>query len=259
MNLVEKEISKDIKSVILCSICTALIPVLFLSIYPIVGKEVSGLLNITLINTPDSFEINRTINYISTTNYLGYIFNYVYIIGAVYGGILGATSDIKNYKLKRKEYKDFIKIKIIANLEKYIAYSLIIGMVTFIAISIITPINSKLELILLEEVYLIFGLIIIGLLFMSIGFIICSLIKKNLNAVLVVLCMLAYTYVLGVASRLTYKLEILKLFSPFENMNAMDIVNYGFNKFIIIGMIFVSISCMLITVIIFSIKLKEVN
>ena len=222
-------------------------------------KEVSGLLNITLINTPDSFEINRTINYISITNYLGYIFNYVYIIGAVYGGILGATSDIKNYKLKRKEYKDFIKIKIIANLEKYIAYSLIIGMVTFIAISIITPINSKLELILLEEVYLIFGLIIIGLLFMSIGFIICSLIKKNLNAVLVVLCMLAYTYVLGVASRLTYKLEILKLFSPFENMNAMDIVNYGFNKFIIIGMIFVSISCMLITVIIFSIKLKEVN
>ena len=71
MNLVEKEISKDIKSVILCSICTSLIPVLFLSIYPIIGKEVSGLLNMTLINTPDSFNINSTINYISITNYLG--------------------------------------------------------------------------------------------------------------------------------------------------------------------------------------------
>lgn len=259
MNLVEKEISKDIKSVILCSIYTALIPVLFLSIYPIIGKEVSGLLNITLINTQDSFEINKTINYISITNYLGYIFNYVYIIGGVYGGILGATSNIRNYKLKRKEYKKFIKVKIIANLEKYIAYSLIIGMVTFIAISIITPVNSKLELILLEEVYLIFGLIIIGVLFMSIGFIICSLSKKNLNAVLVVLCVLAYTYVLGAASRLTYKLEILKIFSPFESMNAIDIVNYGFNKFVVIGMIFISISCMLITVIVFSIKLKEVN
>ena len=259
MNLVEKEISKDIKSVILCSICTALISVLFLSIYPIIGKEVSGLLNMTLINTPDSFNINSTINYISIANYLGYIFNYVYIIGGIYGGILGATSNLKNYKLKRKEYKGFIKVKIIAILEKYIAYSLIIGMVTFIAIVIITPMNSKLELILLEEVYLIFGLIIIGILFMSIGFIICLLIKKELNSVLVVLCVLAYTYVLGVASRLTYKLEILKIFSPFENMNAMDIVNYGFNKFIVIGMIFISISCMLITVIIFSIRLKEVN
>lgn len=259
MNLVEKEISKNIKSVIACSICTALIPLLFLAVYPIIGKEVRGLLNITLINTLDSFNINKTINYISITNYLGYIFNYVYIIGGVYGGILGATSNIKNYKLKRNEYKKFIKVKIIANLEKYIAYSLIIGMITFIAIVIITPINSKLELVILEEVYLIFGLIVIGVLFMSIGFVICTLIKKDLNSILVVLCVLTYTYILGVVSRLSYKLEILKIFSPFENMNAMDIVNYGFNKFIVIGMIFVSISCMLITVIIFSIRLKEVN
>lgn len=259
MNLVEKEISKNIKSVIVCSICTALIPLLFLAVYPIIGKEVRGLLNITLINTLDSFNINKTINYISITNYLGYIFNYVYIIGGVYGGILGATSNIKNYKLKRNEYKKFIKVKIIANLEKYIAYSLIIGMITFIAIVIITPINSKLELVVLEEVYLIFGLIVIGVLFMSIGFVICTLIKKDLNSILVVLCVLTYTYILGVVSRLSYKLEILKVFSPFENMNAVNIVNYGFNKFVVLGMIFISISCMLITVIIFSIRLKEVN
>ncbi|MEG1003135.1 MAG: hypothetical protein RSD13_01710 [Clostridium sp.] len=262
MNSIEEEVSKDIKSVLIWSGCSSLIVIMFLAIYYVIGKDLKGVVSIPRISSQGAnnfLNINKAINYVSLTTYLGYIFNYLYIIGAVYGGILGATSNIRGEYLKTSEYKSFIKVKVIANLEKYIAYCIIIGMITFMTLILVTDINSALEYVLLKELYLIIGLIVIGILFMSVGFIICSITKDDVVSISITIGIGIYTYILGMASRLSPKVRILKAFSPFESMKSMDIINYGFNMFSLLGIIFIILCCIAITILIFMYKSKESN
>ncbi|MGL4572128.1 MAG: hypothetical protein ACRCVJ_13805 [Clostridium sp.] len=262
MNSIEEEVSKDIKSVLIWSICSSLVVVLFLAIYYFIGKDIKGIVNIPKISSQGGnnfLKLNKAINYVTLTTYLGYVFNYLYIIGAVYGAILGATSNIRTEGVIKSEYKSFIIVKLLASLEKYIAYCLIIGMTTFMALIVVTDINSALEYVLLQELYLIIGLIIIGILFMSIGFIICIITKDNVVSISITIGIVIYTYILGAASKLSPKVIILKAFSPFENMKSIDIVNYGFNSFSLLGIIFIILCCIAISILIYIYKLKESN
>ncbi|MBM7835448.1 hypothetical protein [Clostridium sardiniense] len=254
MKAIREEINKDIKFVVMFSIFTSIIIILFLSIYPLIEINIKKIIDSDILNINKFSEMRPLVNYTSIVNYMAYMFDYIYIIAGIYGGTLGACAFLDK-KEDNTSTNDYLFSKILGNIEKFLAYTLMIGMATFIMIVLVTPIDGKIEYVLLEEVNLLIGVFIIGIFFMSIGFIISLVSNNKVISIIISFVVVVYTYILGVVSRFSYKLEILKIFSPFENIKPIDIINYGYYGLVIFSIIVTSICFILLTILAY----KEMN
>ncbi|MBY0754692.1 hypothetical protein K5V21_04395 [Clostridium sardiniense] len=247
MKAIREEINKDIKFVVMFSIFTSIIIILFLSVYPLIEINIKKNIDSNILNINKFSEMRPVVNYDSIVNYIAYMFDYIYIIAGIYGGALGACTFLDK-KESNMSTNDYLVSKILGNIEKFLAYTLLIGMVTFVMIVLVTPMDGKIEYVLLEEVNLLIGLFIIGIFFMSIGFIISVVSKNKVMSIVISFVVVVYTYILGVVSRFSYKLEILKIFSPFENIKPIDIINYGYYGLVVFSIIITSICFILLTI-----------
>ena len=100
MNVFKIEVKRGFKSLLIWSIVCILLIVLFMSMFP--SMKDSGMQE--LVNTKmdalpeailDAFNLKDAPDFSKLNEYFAYVFQYIVMAGAIYGGILGAKSLIE--------------------------------------------------------------------------------------------------------------------------------------------------------------------
>lgn len=267
MNIIKVEIKRNFKSLLMWSIVSSLIVILFMSIYPSMkNSAMMDIVNTKMDTLPKSmleiFNINEMANFADIGEYFAYSFQYILMVSAIYGGILGANSLISEESDGTIEFlyskpvsrSKIASMKIISNIISFFIFSMIISISSVICILLFIPDGvDKLETLIDVKLVLI-AFFLLGVFFMSVGFLISTVIKSAKSATPIALGLFFGTYFVGILSKLNDNVEFLKYVSPYDNLIPAQIMKNGFNEGYLLAMIGIIAVCIGMTLVVYKRK-----
>lgn len=195
MNLFGTEFKSNFGKMIAWVIVLSILTGLLLAFFPLMLEE----------NTKsifDSFQQNmgptlravlgleEDIDYADMTQYIAFIYQYIFVLVMMFAMQLGASSLSKEQATGNIEYiysnpisrSEIINEKLFANIIMYLVFLLLLGGITFGVSVIFQPTDIRKQEILLALGKIFLGLLCSGLVFMSIGYFFSSVMKTNAGA-----------------------------------------------------------------------------
>ena len=257
MNIFKFEFKRLLRSGITWSVVCGGLILLFMALFPsmkdmgmqeLVGTKMDALPSDIL----KAFNIDKSMDFSNIYYFLGYCIQYIAMASAIYAGILGVNSLIREESQGTIEFlysKPITRTKIVTNkllssVTIYYLYLVIVGIVTMGICIVVKP--SDIDVMdLIYKIKLVFiGIALLGLVFLSLGMLISTLIKNDRGAISISIGIFFVSYFMGIISKLKDSFEFMKYLSPFDYFVPNQIINDGFEtKFVVIsiGIIVVSI------------------
>lgn len=267
MNIIKVELKRSIKSLLIWSIVTSLILILFMALYPSIRDSgMIDIMNAEIDSLPEAmlemFNMKDAPNFSNITEYFAYSFQYILMVSGIYGGILGVNSLISEESDGTIEFlyskpvsrEKIAQMKIISNLLIFMMFSMIISVISIILMTVLSPEGTDLVQILVDTKNICIGFTIVGLVFLGIGFLISTIIKSSKSSISLSLGVFFATYFIGIISKIKDNLEWLKVVSPYENFIPSKIVKDGLNIHYIIASICIIILCIVCSTVIYKKK-----
>lgn len=231
MNLYLREFKRNSKSLIIWSIILMGLVILLMSIYPSMAKnsdKISQLLDAYPKELLSAFDMDKldfsdVFGYYSMEGYL-----FVTLFGSIYtillaSGILSKEQGDKTIEFllsKPITRKEIVTSKLLTFLTNIVILNLLL---TLSLLFSVTVFNSK-EYSMKILIYLSLAPLLLHLTFGTIGFFISLFMKKSRQILSVSLGLVLTMYFLSIIAKISDKLEFLKHFTPFEYINAGDII-----------------------------------
>lgn len=264
MNVFKVEVKRGFKSLIIWSVVCILLIVLFMSMFP--SMKDSGMQE--LVNTKmdalpeailDAFNLKDAPDFSKLNEYFAYVFQYIAMAGAIYGGILGAKSLIEEESEGTIEFlyakpisrTKIVTSKILSSIALFYIFIILIAIGSIIIALVVKPADLEVINVIMDMKKLYLGLFFVGMVFMSIGFSISVLIPHLRLATPISIGTFFITYLLGIFSQMIDSLEFLKYFSPFNYAVPSEIIKNGFDTTNILLGLIISIICITLTYIIY--------
>lgn len=240
MNIIKFEIKKNMKSILIWSIIVSVVLVLFMSVFPSMkGSDMQDLVNAKMDSLPpimlEMFNISQIPNFSDIVEYFAYSFQFILMVIAIYGAILGAgglsleesEGTIEFLYSKPITRVELLFKKVISSVISFLIFLFITGVVSIATIVIFSSDKNNIldSIMKVKEMYL--GAAIVGLVFMALGLVSSVLMKKSKSSVQVGLGIFFGTYILGIVSKLKDSLNFLSNLSPYEKFIPSEIVRSG--------------------------------
>jgi ABC-2 type transport system permease protein len=252
MNVFKMELKRGLKPLAIWSVVCVLLIILFMSMFP--SMKDSGMQEI--VNTKmdalpkavlEAFNLKDIPDFTKLNQYFAYVFQYIVIAGAIYGGILGAKSLIKEESEGTIEFLyaqpisrcKIVTMKIISSLVIFYIFVVIMAVATIGISLIVKPSDLKIIDLVMDMKLLFSGLFLIGLVFMSIGFLISVIINNARLAMPMSTGIFFITYLLGTFSGMIEALEFLKYLSPFHYAVPSELIKNGFEGVNVVISVFI--------------------
>lgn len=242
MNIFKMEVKKGLKSLGIWSVVCISLIILFMSMFP--SMKDSGMQE--LVNTKmdamppallEAFNLKDVPDFSKLNEYFSYVFQYIVIAGAIYAGILGSKSLIKEESEGTIEFlyaqpvsrEKIVTTKILSSLALFYLFVIIMAIASILMSLVVKPSDLKFFDMLLDIKTLFSGFFLVGLVFMCLGFLTSVLVHHLRLATTVSIGTFFVTYLLGIFSSMIDKLEFLKYFSPFNYAVPSEIIRNGFD------------------------------
>lgn len=249
MNMYVHEMKTYRKSIIIWSVC--LVIYFLLSVNKLTTLESTGQdVNKLMEGMPRAIKaiMGGDLDISTSAGYYGVCLVYVFLMGAIHAGLLGATIIAKEEQEKTVEFlmvKPVTRAKVLIwKLAATVTNILIFNLVSFgVGIWFFQKFESKTfdtnDLILLH-----IGLLLTQLIFMAIGTSIAAINEKSRSAGSISIGILLSTYFLSILVALSEKIDFLKYVTPFKYFEVAPIIhgeNWGIEYYII--SFFIIIGC----------------
>ena len=255
MNIYKFEFKRMLKSCIMWSLVCGGLTVLFMALFPSMKDmgmqalvdEKMGALPTEMLK---AFNI-ESMDFSDVYNYLGYCIQYIAMASAVYGGILGVNSLIKEENQGTIEFlysmpitrTKIVSSKLLSIVSVYFIYIVIVGTMTMIVTAFVKP--DDVEVIdLIMNIKLIFmGITLLGMIFLALGIFISTLVKNDKGSISISIVIFFVSYFMGIISKLKDNFEWMRYLSPFDYYLPNNIIKDGFEaKFVMIGVCIIVVS-----------------
>lgn len=240
MNVIKFELKKNIKSIMMWSLITGAVLVLFMSMFPTMeNSDMMDVVTSKMDALPpamlEMFNISSMIDFSNLIDYFGYAFQFILMVVCIYGAILG-TSALSNEEnegtieflySKPITRNSIVLKKILVSVISLAIFMIILGVISLGFIFAFTNDKSNImdTIFTMKEVFV--GSFLVGLVFMSVGFLISVLLKDNKSPIQIGLGVFFATYMIGVISKLNDDLEFLKILSPYDKFVPSEIIANG--------------------------------
>jgi len=227
--MLKRELKINLKSLIIWTLIIVGIFVIGFLVYPSIINESSELDK--LVNTlpkevleifnMDVISLNSVSGWLLTEGYL-----MVNLLGGCFFAILGGTILLKEQSDKTIDFlfskpikkSKIVTSKLLTGLIYILVFNLIISLTTLIGLNLSNDFNFKHWL--LSSIAPLF----IHTFFFSLSLLISNYFKKTNKSITFNIGIVLGTYLIGIVSLMSEKLEFLKYFSPFEYINSKTIV-----------------------------------
>lgn len=260
MNIFKMEVKKGLKSLFIWSIICSLLIALFMSMFP--SMKDSGMQE--LVNTKmeaipkamlEAFNLKDVTDFSKLNQYFAYVFQYIFIAGCIYAGILGSKSLIKEESEGTIEFlyaqpvsrTKIVTMKLLSSFILFYLFIIIMAIVSTVVAIIVKPEDLKIIDLIIDMKLLFSGFFLVGTVFMCIGFLTSVLVHHLRLAMPLSIGVFFVTYLLGVFAGMIEKLKFLKYFSPFHYAVPAEVIKYGFDKTNIVLAFVSSILCVALT------------
>ncbi len=226
-----REISGNKKSFFIWFVVLIVLNAVVFSVYPSFAGQ-TGNIELLLKSYPDAFIKIFGIDKLNLTNILDFfgleIFLFITLLGSIYSMILGSGIISKEEDDKTIEFllaKPVSREKIVTSKAlSVLSYIFAFNMGLFIAdLGLIEAFKSN-GFDMKIYLWLSGGAFLLHLTFASVGLLISVFITRARALMSISLGMVIGTYFLGIISSLSDKFDVLKYISPFEYVNAADII-----------------------------------
>lgn len=227
--MLKRELKINLKSLIIWTLIVVMVFVISFLVYPSIVNESSELDK--LVNTlpkevleifnMDIISLNSVSGWLLTEGYL-----MINLLGSCFFAILGGTILLKeesdgtiNFLFSKPIKKSkIVTTKLITGLVYILTFNLIISLTTLIGLKLSNDFNFNHWI--LSSIAPIF----IHIFFFLLSMLISNYFKKTNKSITFNIGIVLGTYLIGVLSLMSNKLEFLKYFSPFEYINSKTIV-----------------------------------
>lgn len=228
-----RELSAHARSLLAWSLPVALLLMLTLSLQPSMSGD-GGLLAAKLAAMPEGMRKALNFQVVDLARPAGYLatnFLYVALTSALFAGLLGATLVSKEETFRTAEFlltlpisrtqvllgKALAAVLLIAAFEGLLAGAALLSLRAFVSASFEAPLVLQ----------LFGGALLLGLCFGGVGLLVATAVRGPRHAPSVTLGVVFGAYFLGMASRTAETLEWMRWVSPFQYVEAADIVQSG--------------------------------
>lgn len=254
MNIFKMELKRGFKPLAIWSVVCILLTLLFMSMFPSMKDSgMQELANAKMAAMPEAlleaFNLKDIPDFSKLDQYFAYVFQYIVIAGAIYGGILGAKSLIREESEGTIEFlyaqpvsrSKIVTMKILSSVIIFYIFVAVLA-ISSIGISLVVkPSDLKVLDLILDMKLLFSGLFLIGVVFMSIGFLISVIVNNARLAMPISTGIFFITYLLGTFSGMIDNLEFLKHFSPFHYAVPSELIKNGFEGVNLVLSVFIII------------------
>lgn len=227
--MLKRELKLNLKSLIIWTLIIVIIFLISFLIYPsltqdevmleelvaTMPKEILEIFNMDIIS------LNKVSGWLLSEGYL-----MVNLIGSCFFAILGGTILLKEQSDKTIEFlfskpikkSSIVTSKLLTGLIYIFTFNLIISLTTLIGLNLSNDFNFKYWL------YSSIAPIFVHTFFFCISLLVSNYFKKTNKSITTNLGIVFGTYLIGVLSLMSEKIEFLKYFSPFEYINSKTII-----------------------------------
>lgn len=254
MNIFKFEFKRGLKTMIYWSISTIAIIAMFMALFP----SMSGMKDIisTEINSIppallEALNFSAAIDFSNIFDYSAYCLQYVSMAFAMYGGILGISSIIREEGEGTIEFlyskpvsrENILWSKVFSTTTLFLIYSVVVSFTTILMSMVVKNEGIEVSDLLVNMGNIFLGITLLGYIFMAIGVMISSALKKEKGSTSIIVGLFFLTYIIGIASKLKESLNWMKYLSPYEWVVPANLVKDGMEgKFIIIGCMIIIIT-----------------
>lgn len=256
MNIYKFEFKRMLKSCIIWSLVCGGLTVLFMALFPSMKDmgmqalvdEKMGALPTEMLK---AFNIDESMDFSNVYNYLGYCIQYIAMASAVYGGILGVSSLIKEESQGTIEFlysmpitrTKIVTSKLLSIVSIYMVYIIIVGTMTMGVTTIVKPDDIKIIELIINIKMIFLGITLLGLIFLSVGMLISTIIKSDKGAISISIGIFFVSYFMGIVGKLKEDFEWMKYLSPFDYYVPNNLIKDGFEaKYVLIGICIIIVS-----------------
>lgn len=246
----KRELKLNLKSLIIWTLIIVIIFLISFLIYPSLTQD-EVMLEELIATMPkemlqifnmDIISLNKVSGWLLSEGYL-----MVNLIGSCFFAILGGTILLKEQSDKTIEFlfskpikkSSIVTSKLLTGLIYIFIFNLIISLTTLIGLNLSNDFNFK------HWLYSSIAPIFVHTFFFCISLLVSNYFKKTNKSITTNLGIVFGTYLLGVLSLMSEKIEFLKYFSPFEYINSKTIITNNsldiFNLFLLTTYIIITL------------------
>ena len=248
--MLKRELKLNLKSLIIWTLIIVIIFLISFLIYPSLTQD-EVMLEELIATMPkemlqifnmDIISLNKVSGWLLSEGYL-----MVNLIGSCFFAILGGTILLKEQSDKTIEFlfskpikkSSIVTSKLLTGLIYIFAFNLIISLTTLIGLNLSNDFNFK------HWLYSSIAPIFVHTFFFCTSLLVSNYFKKTNKSITTNLGIVFGTYLIGVLSLMSEKIEFLKYFSPFEYINSKTIITNNsldiFNLFLLTTYIIITL------------------
>lgn len=254
MNIFKMEFKKGLKPLAIWSIVCTLLIILFMSMFPSMKDSgMQELVDTKLGSMPpailEAFNLTDAPDFSKLNEFFAYVFQYIFMAGCIYAGMLGGKSLIKEESEGTIEFLyaqpasrgKIVTSKFLASLAQFYLFVIIMAIASILISIAVKPSDLKLMDLFMDMKLLFSGFFLVGSVFLCIGFLISVLIPHLRLAMPTSIGIFFATYLLGMFSDMIDKLEFLKYLSPFHYAVPSKILKNGFDTINVVLALVISV------------------
>lgn len=256
MNIYKMEVKKGFKSLLIWTIISVLLIILFMSMFPSMKDSgMQELVKTELDAMPPAllkaFGLDDAPDFSRLNDYFAYVFQYMMMAGVIYGGLLGSKALIKEESEGTIEFlyaqpvkrSKIVTMKVLAAVTLFGLFVLIIALSSILISIPVKTTDLQAMDVVLDYMPLFLGFFMVGLVFLAVGFAISALVPHLRLSMPITIGLFFVTYLLGIFSDMIEKLSFLKYFSPFHFAMPSYVLKHGIKTTdAILSLIFIIVS-----------------
>lgn len=230
MFIYQRELKKNLKSLIIWSIILGGLIIMTLSVYPQFTKD-QQTMNDLLSAYPDSFKEAFGMNRLDIGTFLGFYGMQIHfmttLLGSIYTVMLASNIIVKEENEKTIEFllsKPISRLRVIGEKLLAIFTNVLLLNTVIVATSLIGFQFADEQISMLTFSVIIFATILLHLAFGAVAFLLSAIMKKSRTVTAVSLGIVFISYLFSVISGISKELEVLKHVSLFKYVDAADLI-----------------------------------
>jgi ABC-2 type transport system permease protein len=264
MNFIKQEIKFNLKTVLIWVFALAILITLIISLHPIAIQKMP-MMDEMIKQMPkellQAFNLNNY-DFNNIINYFSYEFQYILLASCIFGALLGSNIIAKEENSKTISFlyskpisrTAIMIIKLLVILLYIIIFNLALCLISIAAMNIVS--TKSIDNILIIKIFL--GQAMAQLTFAYIGSLLATILKRPIHIGAISSGIVIITYMLGMISKITDKVNYLAYISPIHYVIPDAIVTKGYIEFkYIIIMILIMIVSLFSSILIY--RKKDFN